>query len=111
MYVISYGICLFLFKNNFLYLLWAHRVFVAVRGLSVVVASGGYSPAAVCGLLTAVASLVLEQGLQGTQASVVVAHELSCMSDLPRPGIEPVSSALAGGFFTNGPPGKPPFSL
>ena len=83
----------------------------AVRGLSVAVASGGYSPAAVCGLLTAVASLVLEQGLQGTQASVVVAHELSCMWDLPRPGIEPVSSALAGGFFTNGPPGKPPFSL
>ena len=25
---------------------------------------------------------------------------------LPRPGIEPVSPALAGGFFTTGPPGK-----
>ena len=26
---------------------------------------------------------------------------------LPRPGIEPMSSALAGGFFTTKPPGKP----
>ena len=29
------------------------------------------------------------------------------MWDLPGPGIEPVSPALAGGFFTNEPPGKP----
>ena len=27
--------------------------------------------------------------------------------DLPRPGIEPASPALAGGFFTTRPPGKP----
>ena len=27
--------------------------------------------------------------------------------DLPDPGIEPVSPALAGGFFTPDPPGKP----
>ena len=27
------------------------------------------------------------------------------MWDLPRPGIESVSPALAGGFFTTGPPG------
>ena len=27
--------------------------------------------------------------------------------DLPNPGIEPVSLALAGGFFTTEPPGKP----
>ena len=27
--------------------------------------------------------------------------------DLPDPGIEPVSPALAGGFFTTKPPGKP----
>ena len=30
------------------------------------------------------------------------------MWDLPGPGIEPVSPALAGGFFTTEPPGKPP---
>ena len=29
------------------------------------------------------------------------------MWDLPRPGMEPVSSALAGGFFTTEPPGSP----
>ena len=27
--------------------------------------------------------------------------------DLPNPGIEPVHPALAGGFFTTKPPGKP----
>ena len=33
------------------------------------------------------------------------------LGDLPDPGMEltsPVSSALAGGFFTSGPPGKRP---
>ena len=29
------------------------------------------------------------------------------MWDLPRPGLEPVSPALAGGFLTPAPPGKP----
>ena len=29
------------------------------------------------------------------------------MRDLPRPGIEPMSPALAGRFFTTDPPGKP----
>jgi len=29
------------------------------------------------------------------------------MRDLPGPGIEPVSPALTGGFFTTEPPGKP----
>ena len=29
------------------------------------------------------------------------------MWDLPHPGIEPVFPALAGGFFTTEPPGKP----
>ena len=27
--------------------------------------------------------------------------------DLPNPGIKPASPALAGGFFTTGPPGQP----
>ncbi|KAJ8790669.1 hypothetical protein J1605_021267 [Eschrichtius robustus] len=30
------------------------------------------------------------------------------MWELPGPGIEPVSPALAGGFLTTVPPGKPP---
>ena len=29
------------------------------------------------------------------------------LGDLPDPGIEPMSPALAGGFFTSKPPGKP----
>ena len=57
---------------------WLHWVFGAVHGLSPVMASRGYSVAAVHGLLIVVASLVVEHGLQGTQASVVVAHGLSC---------------------------------
>ena len=33
------------------------------------------------------------------------------MWDLPGPGLEPVSPALAGGFLTTVPPGKPYFAL
>ena len=32
---------------------------------------------------------------------------ISCSRDLPGPGIEPSSLALAGGFFTTEPPGEP----
>ena len=49
-----------------------------MHGLSLVVASGGYSLVAARGLLIAVASLVAEHGLEGAWASVVVAHRLSC---------------------------------
>ena len=49
-------------------------VFVALRRLSLIAASGGYSLVVVCGLLIAVASLGAEHRLQGAQASVVVAH-------------------------------------
>ena len=45
------------------------------------------------------ASLVVEQGLEGPQASVAVARGVQLpygMQDLPRPGTEPVSPALAG---------------
>ena len=41
---------------------WLHWIFVAAHRLSLVLVSGGYSPVAVSGLLTAVASLV-EHGL------------------------------------------------
>ena len=69
----------------------------------------------------------------GARASVVVAHGLSScgsralerrlsscgawaqllhgMWDLPGPGLKPVSPALAGGFLTTAPPGKPCISL
>ena len=35
------------------------------------------------------------------------AQPLRGMWDLPRPGLEPMSPALAGGFSTTAPPGKP----
>ena len=46
----------------------------------------------------------------GAWASVVVAHGLSCSAacgNVPGPGLEPVSPALAGRFLTTAPPGKP----
>ena len=65
----------------------------------------------------------------GARASIVVAHGLGCcgsqalerrlsssgtqaqllcsMWDLPRPGLKPMSPALAGRFLTTVPPGKP----
>ena len=46
--------------------------------------------------------------------SVAVAHGLKLlrgMWDLPRPGLEPVCPALASGFLTTAPPGKPPSCL
>ena len=64
---------------------------------------------AVRGPLTIAASLVAEHRLQphrlsscGSQAQL-----LCSMWDLPRPGLEPMSPALAGRFSTTAPPGKP----
>ena len=56
---------LFFFKHPFktFICLWLYWVFIAVRGLSLVVASRGYSLVAVCELLTVVASLVAEHSL------------------------------------------------
>ena len=80
---------------------------------------GGLLFVVVHGLLIAVAFLVAEHGLWahglsscGTQAlerrlsSCARAYLLRGMWDLPRPGLEPVSRALAGGFLTTAPPGK-----
>ena len=44
------------------------------------------------------------------QARILEWVAIFCFKDLPNPRIEllyPVSPALADGFFTNGPPGKP----
>ena len=62
------------------------------------------------GPLTIVASLVVEHRLQTRRLSNCGsrAQLLSGMWDLPRPGPEPVSPALAGRFSTTAPPGKPP---
>ena len=61
------------------------------------------------GPLTVTASLVAEHRLQTCRLSSCGsrAQLLRGMWDLPRPGLEPVSPALAGGFSTTAPPGKP----
>ena len=95
---------------------WLCWVFVGVRRLYRVSASGDYSS--------------LQWGAQaiGVWASVTAAHGLSSYSvqalehgpssccaraqlphsvwDIPGPGIEPLCPALAGRFLTTGPPGK-----
>ena len=99
-------------SRSFIYLfiyLWLCWVFVSVRGLSLVVASGDHSSSRCAGLSLS-RPLVAEHRLQtrrlgncGSRAQL-----LRGMWDLPRPGLEPVSPALASRFSTTAPPGKPP---
>ena len=107
---------------------WPHWGFVAVHRLSLVVVSGGYSSLQCMGFSSRWLLLLQSTGSRrvgfnscGTWASVVVARGLSScgaraqllcgMWDLPRPGLEPVSPALASGFLATAPPGKPLLSL
>ena len=106
-------ICVFSFFffliNLFIYF-GLHWVFIAAWKLSLVAESGGYSS------LRCVGFSCWETQALGTQATVVVVHGLSScgtgawllcgMWDLPRPGLKPVSPALAGEFLTTVPPGK-----
>ena len=68
-----------------------------MRQLSLVVASGGYSSLRCVGSRRA-----------GFSTCGAWALLLRSMWDLPGPGLEPMSPALAGGFLTTVPPGKPP---
>ena len=93
----------------YIYYFWLCWVFVSVRELSLVAASGGHSSSRCAGLFTIAASLVAEHRLQTRRLSSCGsrAQLLHGMWDLPRPGLEPVSPALAGRFSTTAPPGKP----
>ena len=59
--------------------------------------------------LTIAASLVAEHRFQTRRLSSCGsrAQSLRGMWDLPRPGLEPVSPALAGRLSTTAPPGRP----
>ena len=112
------------FFKKFIYLFiyfWLSWVFVAVHGLSLVAASWGYSwlrcmgfslqwllllrgMGSRCGGFSSCGSWALERRLSSCGSRAQLLHG---MWDLPRPGIEPVSPALAGGFLTTAPPGKP----
>ena len=63
----------------------------------------------VSGPLTVAASPIAEHRLQTRRLSSCGsrAQLLRSMWDLPRPGLEPVSTALAGRFSTTAPPGNP----
>ena len=64
---------------------------------------------AVRGPLTIAASPIVEHRLQTCRLSNCgsLAQPLRGMRDPPRPGLEPVSPALAGRLPTTAPPGKP----
>ena len=64
---------------------------------------------AVCRPLTITASLVVEHRLQTRRLSNCGSRVQSLRGtwDPPRPGLEPMSPALAGRFSTTAPPGKP----
>ena len=103
------------FKILFIYF-WLCWVLVSVRGLSPVAASGGHSSSRCgdhsssrCVGLSLSRPLVAGHRLQTHRLSNCGswAQLLRSMWDLPRPGLEPVSPALAGGFSTTAPAGKP----
>ena len=102
---------LFFFFNFFFYL-WLCWVSVSVRGLSLVATSGGHS-SSWCAGLSLSRSLVAEHRLQMLRLSSCGsrAQLLRGMWDLPSPGLEPVSPALAGRFSTTAPRGKPLISF
>ena len=101
----------FFLTFGFIYFIY---LFLAVLGLRFCARAfsscGKWGPLfiAVCGPLTITASLV-EHKLQTRRLSNCGsrAQLLRGMWDLPRPGLEPVSPALAGRFSTTAPPGKP----
>ena len=101
---------IFQLQSSFFADLWLGWVFVSVRGLSLVAASGDHSSSRCVGLLTIAASLIVEHRLQTRRLSNYGsrAQLLRGMWYLPRPGLEPVSPALAGRLSTTAPPGKPP---
>ena len=106
---VSWAFC-YLWSNVVFFFLWLCWVFLDARGLFLVAVSQGYSLIAVHGLLIMAASLVAH-GPWSVEASVLVAHRLSCPAfpcgnGLPGPGIEPMFPALAGRIFTTGPLGK-----
>ena len=79
--------------------------FLAVLGLPCCV---DFSPVAAQGLLVVVVPPLVEHGLQVHRPQQLWHTGLVAPRhvEFSRPGIEPLSSALTGGFFTTEPPGK-----
>ena len=105
LFLFDYILFLFMYVCMYVWLCW---VFVSVRGLSLVVASRGHSSSRCAGLSPS-RPLVAKHRLQTRRPSNCGsrAKPLRGMWDLPRPGLEPTSPALAGKLSTTAPPGKP----
>ena len=107
----------FFFLKKLVFNLFFFFLFLAILGLCFCTRAfsscGKWGPLfiAVRGPLTIMASLVAEHRLQTRRLSSCgsEAQLLHGMWDPPRPGLEPVSPALAGRFPTTAPPGKPYF--
>ena len=115
-YHLPYKVLFFFFKEiHSLFYLFIY-LFMSVLGLRLCARAlsscGKWGPLfiAVRGPLTIAASLVAEHRLQTCRLSNCGsrAQLLRGTWDLPRPGLEPVSPALAGRLSTTAPPGKPP---
>ena len=97
---------LFFFFNDYsMFILFI--LFMAVLGLRF--CARAFPGCGKRGPLTIAASLEAEHRLQARRLSNCGsrAQPPRGMWDLPRPGLEPVSPALAGRFSTTSPPGKP----
>ena len=115
LYMLWWSVISDLFFLVFKNLLFIYYLFLAVLGLRFCARAfssfGKREPLfiAMRGPLTITASLVAEHRLQMHRLSSCGsrAQLLRGMGDLPRPGPEPVSPALAGRLSTTAPPGKP----
>ena len=104
-----------MFANCLFFFLFTYYLFLAVLGPRFCArafsscSKRGPLFIAMRGPLTIAASLVAGHRLQTRRLSSCGsrAQLLRSMWDLPRPGLEPVSPALAGRFSTTAPPGKP----
>ena len=119
-FLFSLFIFLLLFFINLFIYFWLRWVFVAARRLSLVAASGGYSSLRCVGFSLRWLLLLRSTdsrrggfsscGLRALERRLSSCGEQALLLrstwDLPRPGLEPVSPALAGGFLTTAPPGK-----
>ena len=104
---------------RFFFLIFIYLLFMAVLGLRFCARAfsscGKRGPLFIAarGPLTIAASLVAKHRLQTRRLSNCGsrAQPLRGMWDLPRPGLEPVSPALAGRLSTTAPPGKPTLQI
>ena len=97
-------------KNTLFIYLWLCWVFASVRGLPPAAASGGHSSSRCTGLSLSRPLLLRSTGSSCAGSAIVAhgpSHSTAC-GNPPRPGLEPVSPALAGRLSTTAPPGKPP---